>query len=99
MNNNSTLQQHEDALFLSENTSIYSNDFMGLINDGDKVEIQKKQQELMKSGIEQIKDSIKEEALHNYDAAISLIQCAVYDFEIAADMIENNVEEQHFGIF
>ena len=94
MNNNSTLQQHEDALFLSENTSIYSNDFMGLINDGDKVEIQKKQQELMKCGIEQIKDSIKEEALHNYDAAISLIQCAVYDFEIAADMIENNVEEQ-----
>jgi hypothetical protein len=82
---------NEDVIFFGRHT--HSDEFLDLIN-GDKAIIQKRQQEYMKEGIELMQQSITQEKISNYDATISLIQTAVYNFEMAAELIDDNVEEQ-----
>ena len=84
MTDNST--ENEDALFLGTDTNVYANEFFAILNGEDKEKTRAAQQDYMRDGINNIHESAKEENKGNYDVAAVLMETAIQNFKIAAEM-------------
>ena len=92
MTDNST--ENEDALFLGTDTNVYANEFFAILNGEDKEKTRAAQQDHMRDGINNIHESAKEENKGNYDVAAVLMETAIQNFKIAAEMTLGNAGER-----
>ena len=86
--------EDEDSLFLGTGTSVDANDYFAILNGEDKEKTRAVQQEHMRDGINAVQNSLNEESKGNYDASATLLDSAIQNFKIAAEMALDNPEEQ-----